>query len=225
MNALIFGSSGSVGSYVCERLESICSNVFRTTHDINKSSKNTLFVTSDSLLSLETIPPVDIVVWCQGLNCNDSALVFDRSVHEKVMNVNTSFLPITLNALLTSKKLKSGSKLVVVSSIWEHHSKVNKLSYCMSKSAIAGFVKSVAIDLASQNILINGVLPGVIDNDMTRKMLTDSQISSIRDSTGFGRLITLNDVFSTIKFLVFENTGITGQSITVDLGFTNTRTI
>ena len=39
----------------------------------------------------------------------------------------------------------------------------------------------------------------------------------------FGRLITLDDVHKTIKFLVVENTGITGQSITVDLGFTNFR--
>ena len=33
-------------------------------------------------------------------------------------------------------------------------------------------------------------------------------------------LITLNDVYKTVKFLTTENTGITGQSIKVDLGFT-----
>ena len=37
----------------------------------------------------------------------------------------------------------------------------------------------------------------------------------------FSRLITLDDIYKTIKFLTLENTGITGQSIKIDLGFTN----
>ena len=225
MNALIFGSSGSVARHIANKFKSICDNVFTTTHDASKASGNVLFVTTDSQRSLEILPPIDIVVWCQGLNCNDSVISFNMDTHDTVMDVNTTFLPVTLNFLLTAKKLRSGSKLVVISSIWEHHAKVNKLSYCMSKSAIAGFVKSAAIDLSYHNILINGVLPGVIDNDMTRRMLSDLQISSISRSTGFDRLITLDDVYNAVKFLVVENTGITGQSITVDLGFTNTRSI
>jgi hypothetical protein len=36
----------------------------------------------------------------------------------------------------------------------------------------------------------------------------------------FDRLINLDDVYKTIKFLTTENTGITGQSIKIDLGFT-----
>ena len=56
-------------------------------------------------------------------------------------------------------------------------------------------------------------------------MLSESQISTISKSTGFDRLITLDDVYNAVKFLVVENTGITGQSITVDLGFTNKRII
>jgi enoyl-[acyl-carrier-protein] reductase (NADH) len=35
----------------------------------------------------------------------------------------------------------------------------------------------------------------------------------------FGRLVTLDDVWKTVKFLLIDNTGITGQSIMVDLGF------
>jgi enoyl-[acyl-carrier-protein] reductase (NADH) len=39
----------------------------------------------------------------------------------------------------------------------------------------------------------------------------------------FGRLIDLDDVYNSVRFLVVDNTGITGQSIKVDLGFTNLR--
>ena len=115
--------------------------------------------------------------------------------------------------------------MVIISSIWEVLSKKNKLSYSVSKSALSGLVKSLACDLSDYNILINNVLPGVVDNPMTHKMLTQEQINNIEKTTGFNRLITLHDIYNTVKFLVTENTAVTGQSIVVDLGFTNIKTI
>ena len=64
-------------------------------------------------------------------------------------------------------------------------------------------------------------MPGVIDNEMSRKTLTEDDLNYIKNYMCFGRLINLDDVFAAAKFLVTENTGITGQSIVVDLGFTN----
>ena len=58
---------------------------------------------------------------------------------------------------------------------------------------------------------------------MSRKTLSKEQFEYIKNYMNFGRLINLSDVYKTIKFLVIENTGITGQSIKVDLGFTNVR--
>jgi hypothetical protein len=42
-------------------------------------------------------------------------------------------------------------------------------------------------------------------------------------TTNFGRVVNVDDIYRLVKFLVIENTGITGQSIRVDLGFTNVR--
>jgi NAD(P)-dependent dehydrogenase (short-subunit alcohol dehydrogenase family) len=95
--------------------------------------------------------------------------------------------------------------------------------HSISKAALSGLVKNLSYDLSSKNILINNVLPGVIDNEMTRKTLDENQINYIKNYLNFGRLINLDDVYRLVKFLVIENTGITGQSIRVDLGFTNVR--
>ena len=99
----------------------------------------------------------------------------------------------------------------------------NKLSYSVSKAALSGLAKNVSYDLSEHNILINNVLPGVIDNEMTRKTLNIEQLEYIKNYMKFGRLIDLKDVFNVVKFLAIDNTGITGQSIKVDLGFTNFR--
>ena len=101
--------------------------------------------------------------------------------------------------------------------------RANKLSYSISKAALSGLVKNISYDLSEKNILVNNVLPGVIDNEMTQKTLNESQLDYIKNYLKFGRLVNLDDVYKTVKFLVTENTGISGQSIKVDLGFSNLR--
>ena len=140
-----------------------------------------------------------------------------------IIEANVTFILNTLNYLLKKNKILDGAKLVIISSIWEEFTRENKLSYSISKAALSGLVKNLSYDLSSKNILINNVLPGVIDNEMSRKTLTEEQINYIKNYMNFNRLINLDDVYKTVKFLVTENSGITGQSIKVDLGFTNLR--
>ncbi len=74
-----------------------------------------------------------------------------------------------------------------------------------------------------KNILINNLLPGVIDNDMSRNTLKKEQFDYIKNYLFFERLVNVDDIFNTVKFLTIENTGITGESIKVDLSFSNIR--
>ena len=136
---------------------------------------------------------------------------------------NISFILNTLQYLMSKGNINNNAKMVIISSIWENYSRENKLSYSITKSALSGLVKNVAFELSNQNILINNVLPGVIDNEMSQKTLSPEQFLYIKNYMNFNRLITLDDVYNTVKFLVVENSGITGQSITVDLGFTSLR--
>jgi NAD(P)-dependent dehydrogenase (short-subunit alcohol dehydrogenase family) len=138
-----------------------------------------------------------------------------------MINANVSFILNTLNYLLDNNKINNSAKMVIISSIWEESTRPNKLSYTISKAALSGLVKNISYDLSSKNILINNVLPGVIDNEMSRKGLSEEKINYVKNYMNFNRLITLDDVYKTIKFLVIDNTGITGQSIKIDLGFTD----
>jgi NAD(P)-dependent dehydrogenase (short-subunit alcohol dehydrogenase family) len=180
-----------------------------------------IYVSTENIDELKNIENVDIVIWSQGYNFNDNINIFDEDEYMKIMNVNVLFILKTLSFLLKHKKINEYAKLVIISSIWEQLTRENKLSYTISKSALSGLVKNVAFDLSSKNILINNILPGVIDNQMSRNTLTSEQMLYIQTYTGFNRLIQLDDLYNTVKFLTFENTGITGESIKVDLGFTN----
>jgi NAD(P)-dependent dehydrogenase (short-subunit alcohol dehydrogenase family) len=225
--ALIFGATGSIGQYIFEQLKKENVEVIGTTTNSNKitpsQSDNMILVTSDNQDSLKNISKVNIVIWAQGCNFNDNINNFNHENFNNLMDGNVTFVLNTLNTLLKENKIQDNAKIVIISSIWEEFTRENKLSYSISKAALSGLVKNLSYDLSSKNILINNVLPGVIDNDMTRKTLDENQLNYIKNYLNFGRLVNVDDVYRLVKFLAIENSGITGQSIRVDLGFTNVR--
>jgi NAD(P)-dependent dehydrogenase (short-subunit alcohol dehydrogenase family) len=116
--------------------------------------------------------------------------------------------------------------MCIVSSVWQDAIRPNKLSYAVSKAALNGLLKSVALDLSDRKIFVNAVLPGVIDTSMTRGVLSGEQIVAVQGRTGFGRLVRPEELADVIYFLCSEsNNCISGQSIVADLGFTNVRPV
>ena len=221
-NILIFGAKGSIGNFIYNNFKDN-NNVIGTTTNKLKINENIIFVDKGNLYNLEKINCVDIVIWASGDNINDNIISYDEEKFINIFDANVIFIMNTLNHLLKYKKINNCAKLVIISSIWEEMTRENKLSYSVSKSALSGLVKNLSYDLSEQEILINNVLPGVLDNEMTQKTLNVEQLEYIKNYMKFGRLINLNDVFNLVKFLVIDNTGITGQSIKVDLGFSNFR--
>jgi 3-oxoacyl-[acyl-carrier protein] reductase len=170
--------------------------------------------------------PFDAVCWAQGANCTDSIYSFDVNQHQALYEANVLFVLSTLKRLLEEDALEKPSRLCIVSSIWQNRARQTKLSYCVTKSALKGVVLSLATDLAIDGHLINAVLPGVLDTPMTQANLLPDQIVHVTEQTKFGRLPTLDDVSSAIYSLCsVENTGVTGQFVEVDLGFSNVRVI
>jgi hypothetical protein len=181
-----------------------------------------LFINSkDCSKLLEIDGQIDSIVFCHGINCNDNIENFNAHNFQSIIDVNVTMILNITNLLFENNKFAKNGNIVIISSIWEEFVRDNKLSYSVSKSALSAVSKSLACDLAKYNVLVNNILPGVIDNDMSRSTLSDKQINHIKNYVGFDRLVSLDDVFSLVKYLVLENTGITGQSIKVDLGFTN----
>jgi NAD(P)-dependent dehydrogenase (short-subunit alcohol dehydrogenase family) len=122
--------------------------------------------------------------------------------------------------------IADSARLCIISSIWQNIAKPNKLSYCITKSALQGLVQSLVVDLGGNGCLVNAVLPGALDTPMTRINLNETQLNALENMTPLGSLPTLNDVCNLVGFLCSQdNTGITGQFITADRGFTHARII
>lgn len=166
----------------------------------------------------------DAVVWAQGANCSDDIYSFDLKTHEQMYAANVTYVLLSLQALLRRNLLAPSARLCIVSSIWQNIAKQNKLSYCVTKSALQGLVQSLLVDLGSAGHLVNAVLPGPLDTPMTRANLSAEQLRRLEESTPLHSLPSLEDVCNLVGFLCSAaNTGITGQFIAADRGFSYAR--
>jgi hypothetical protein len=230
---LVFGGSGAIGGAV---VQMAVSRGWQVTAVARQHIKNapagvrTLAVhplgNSFTAAQLETGTPYTSVCWAQGANTNDSVYNVDMDAHRSLYEANCSYILVTLKVLLEGGLLARGSRLCVISSIWQELARQTKLSYCMTKAALQGLVLSASADLASDGHLMNAVLPGAIETPMTRKNLSAEQIERLTMATGHHRLVTLEEVAAAVCFLCSpENTGITGQFLTADLGFSHVRIV
>jgi 3-oxoacyl-[acyl-carrier protein] reductase len=164
------------------------------------------------------------VVWAQGMNFNDDISSFSRERHAEMYEANVIHVMESLSILLRNNWLPDGARLCVISSIWQNIARQNKMSYCVTKSALQGVVRSLAIDLGPRGMLVNAVLPGALDTPMTRANLQPAQIDKLAGMTPLGALPALDDVCELAHFLCSQaNTGLTGQFIEADRGFSHAR--
>lgn len=202
--ALLFGSSGTLGTACRNKLIDEKWDVLTASHT----------------KPLTVLPKLNSIVWAQGLNYSASIEETSLVSWNSVIEANVTFVFRTLQEILLKGVLEKEARLVIVSSVWEHLARANKTAYITSKSALGGLVRSLSVDLAPSGISINSVLPGVIDSPMTRQHLSAQTIDIIRKETPGGRLVSVKEVTDTIFYLISKNSsGITGQSIIVDNGW------
>lgn len=215
----MFGGFGAIGAAVAEGFRNDGTEVIVTSRH-EDSSREALRIDLDepeTLTALDSLPPLDAVVWAQGVSCNDTAATWDEAIFDGVMKANCVWVVKTLNELLRRDLLAPGARMCVVSSIWQEQSRPGRLSYSISKAALGGLVRSAAVDLAYRGMLVNAVLPGVVDGPMAQR--PNSSANAFASWTAHKRIIPAQDVAEVVVFLCGErNRSLTGQSIAVDLG-------
>ena len=226
--ALVVGGLGSIGSAIGDRLACDGFAVLPTSRSAREGVVGLDVGDPEThrRAVIAQLPELDVVVWAQGANTNDAVGALDLARSREVIEGNLLFVAETLDALVATSRLRRGARLVVVSSVWQVVARPGKFSYTVSKAGLGGLVRAAALDLAAAGVLINAVLPGVVDTPMTRDMLAADQIAAAEAATGFGRLVDLCAVTGTVAFLCSaSNTAVTGQSIAVDLGFSLARSL
>ena len=89
--------------------------------------------------------------------------------------------------------------------------------YAGTKAALVGFAKSLAVEIARDNVTINVVSPGSTDTEFIRSILTEDQLARRIKGNPLGRLATPDDVADAICFFLGDASSyITGQVLSVN---------
>lgn len=112
---------------------------------------------------------------------------------------------------------KNGS-IINLASIIGTNGNVGQAVYAGSKAAVIGITKSLAKELAPQNIRVNAIAPGFIDTDMARSIGSDKFAERIA-SVKMGRIGSPDEIAKVALFLASDLASyVTGQTIGVDGG-------
>ena len=227
-NVLIFGATGALGSAIHARFVKADWNIYSAVRSPSTLPHSFLLpITRDHLPTEIADVEFDAVIFAQGTNTNDSVISGQTQELLRVFEGNVVAITEATAGLMHHNKIKQGARIVILSSLWELSTRQDKMSYTVSKAAVGGLVRSMAVDLGrAKGILVNGILPGIVKTPMAEKLLTASQIANVENATPVGRLVTPEDVGNSAYLLASEsNTAISGQSIFVDNAFSVSRVI
>jgi NAD(P)-dependent dehydrogenase (short-subunit alcohol dehydrogenase family) len=225
---LIFGGTGVLGAAIAEKYQA---NEYQVTYGVRKISNPDnqflLPLTEGPVPELLKGQLFDTVIFAQGANNNDSVMNHSIDDLNRLFEANVTFISETSKALILHNLIKHKGKIVILSSFWEQLTRQDKMSYTVTKAAVGGLVRSMAVDLGNaKGILVNGLLPGVVDSPMARGLLKPEQIKNVQWQTPGHQMVVPLDVANAAYLLGCEdNTAISGQSLFVDYGFSVARVL
>jgi 3-oxoacyl-[acyl-carrier protein] reductase len=113
--------------------------------------------------------------------------------------------------------LRSGGRIVNISSVVGHTGNAGQIPYTMVKAGLDAMTRSLAQEMQGRDILVNSVAPGFIDTDMTAG-LPDEVRTRILERIPLGRMGRPEEVAEVVAFLATAGSYVTGSVIHVNGG-------
>jgi len=169
----------------------------------------------------EKADKIDILVNNVGMNrFTPFVLDADEGLWDRILegNLKSAFL-VTKQALPLLKKSER-AKVINISSIAARKASFGMGIYCVAKAGLDMLTKVLAAELASLNINVNAVAPGMVRTDFSKPLWSQRELlKEIEGSIPMGRIGEVNEVIGAVLFLASSMADyITGEIITVDGG-------
>jgi 3-oxoacyl-[acyl-carrier protein] reductase len=163
---------------------------------------------------------IDIVVNNAGIWTYGEIGSLPEEVWDETIEVNLKGTFNVCNAVVPHLRQQGGGKIINISSTAGQRGEAFHSHYAASKGAVIAFTKSLAVELAPYNILVNSVAPGWVDTDMNTEVFADAQFrKQAVDAIPLKRIATAEDTAGAVFFLASDlSKHITGATINVNGG-------
>ena len=233
--ALVTGASRGIGRACAEGLAGAGANVIavaRSTDDLDEVGAHesgridtwAADVTSNALVArIEATNGLSILVNNAGGNRPQPFLDVDAESLDFVIDLNVRAAFRVAQAAARAMVVQGTEGAIVnMSSQMGHIGSQNRTVYCMTKHAIEGLTKAMAVELAPNGIRVNSVAPTFVETPLTKPMLDDPEFREfVFSMIPLKKLATLDDVVAAVLYLVSPGASmVTGHSLKVDGGWT-----
>jgi NAD(P)-dependent dehydrogenase (short-subunit alcohol dehydrogenase family) len=177
--------------------------------------------------AIDQLPRLDVLVNNAGSNIPEPFVDVSLEHLDSLLalNVRAAFVAAqraTRKMLSHPERAKLGGSIIHMSSQMGHVGAPNRTVYCMTKHALEGLTKAMAVELAPQNIRVNAIGPTYVETPLTIPLLANPDFRRWAfERIPLARFGHANEVASAALFLASPAASlITGASLVVDGGWT-----
>jgi len=157
-----------------------------------------------------------------GINIRKPLIDFTLAEWRSVMDTNLTSVFLLCRAFVPLMKGHGCGRIINLTSMMSHISLPGRTAYSSSKTALLGFSRALALELAGDGITVNGISPGVCDTEINAPLMQNPELrAQFLGKIPAGRFGRPEEIGKLAVYLCSEDAGfITGTDIVIDGGWT-----
>lgn len=165
---------------------------------------------------------LDILINNAGINIRKPVTDFTLSEWNSVLNTNLTSVFLMCRAFVPLMTGRGFGRIINLTSMMSHISLPGRTAYSASKTGLLGFNRALALELASEQITVNGISPGVCDTEINAPLMQNAELrAQFLAKIPVGRWGQPKEIGQLAVFLCSEHAGfITGTDVVIDGGWT-----
>ena len=241
--ALITGASRGIGAGIAMALAAVGAHVVlvsRTKDELDAVAKTILErggratvrvcdVTDASTIRsvIGDLTRLDVLVNNVGTNFPEPMVEVSDEHLDGLLDLNVRACYVTAQAAVRKmledpQRRDKGGVVINISSQMGHIGAPDRTVYCMTKHAVEGLTKAMAVELAPYRIRVNSIAPTFVDTPLIRRIVdTPEKHELLVSKILLGRMATVEDIAGAAVYLASPAASmVTGLSLKVDGGWT-----
>ncbi len=157
-----------------------------------------------------------------GINIRKPITEFTLAEWNSVLTTNLTSVFLLCRAFVPLMTGHGYGRIINMTSMMSHISLPGRTAYSASKTALLGFNRALALELAAEKITVNGISPGVCDTEINTPLMQNAELrAQFLAKIPVGRFGEAAEIAKLALYLCSDDAGfITGTDVVIDGGWT-----